>query len=104
MNADKHSITSCGIRYARRATCILRAPRLPKSAETSEVPDTALPGRALNRQEERQVSALRPRLAPGRLYEVPVALGLLDRVLDEDDLTPMWLIAAEPAPDDKQSV
>jgi bacteriocin biosynthesis cyclodehydratase domain-containing protein len=47
---------------------------------------------------------LRPRLAPGRLYEVPVSLGLSDRVLGEADLTPMWLIAAEPAPDDKQAV
>jgi oxazoline/thiazoline synthase len=46
---------------------------------------------------------LRPRLAPGRLYEVPVVLGLSDRVLGEADLTPMWLIA-DPAPDEKQAV
>jgi ribosomal protein S12 methylthiotransferase accessory factor len=41
---------------------------------------------------------LRPRLGPGRLYEVPVALHYRDSVLAEEDLTPMWLMVAEPAP------
>jgi ribosomal protein S12 methylthiotransferase accessory factor len=29
------------------------------------------------------------RFAPGRLYEVPVALGLLDKPTDEADLNPV---------------
>jgi ribosomal protein S12 methylthiotransferase accessory factor len=29
------------------------------------------------------------RLAPGRLYEVPVRLGWLERPLDEDELNPI---------------